>query len=119
MPFLEKIDIFQALQDFFGIYEPYVVDATLRELEGLAKRNDKKARAARIALLLIKQKNLKIAAIYELESSKYADDSILKFVSKHRDFVVATLDKELINALKEHGIKVLMFNKSKKQFMWG
>ena len=80
-----RIDFLEELQ--FGGFEIYVPEQVLRELENL------KDYSAKIALNLLKEKRVEKVVL----PVNYVDEGIARFCERHRDFVLATLDKELLD----------------------
>jgi len=97
-----KVDIFSEINRICEFpYEIIIIDKTLKELKKLNEGNGKKARAAKLALKLLKQKHTKI--IKTLEA--HADDAILEVVGNN--YIVATQDQELKKRLKKKHIKII------------
>lgn len=87
-----KINIFSELERICDFnYQIYVLDKTIKEIK---KHKNKKA--VKLALEIIKKKNLKV-----LKSGKgKVDDSLLKLAKKN--YIIATQDKELKKNLKNY-----------------
>ena len=104
------IDIFTEINNIMKHpYRLVVYDKTLKELEGIIKKGKgKDVMAAKLALILIKQKNLKIK---HSSSKTYLDDTIVKESDKNT--IVATQDKELIRRLKEKRIPIIRLKQKK------
>ena len=91
------VDIFELLKD----YEIVTLSSCMDELKKLSKTKGKDGKAARIALQLIKEKNIEV-----IESNEKGDKAILNYALREK-CVVGTNDKELIKALKNKGIKII------------
>ncbi|MFH1173635.1 MAG: hypothetical protein V1725_00700 [archaeon] len=103
--FERRLDIFtEAKRVVPGKAELFVVEETLQELTHLAEKGEKLAirQAAKLAIILIKQQNLKRLRGFPKKS---ADDAILARAGKE-DYVL-TQDKELKARLKGKGVGVL------------
>lgn len=80
-----RIDFLEEL--YFKGFEVYVPEQVLRELENL------KDYSAKTALNLLKTKNVKKVVL----PVSYVDEGIARFCERHRDFILATLDRELMD----------------------
>jgi len=112
IPFEFKVDIFSEIKRLMTEpYELYIFEATLDELTKLSKGNGKAAIAAKAAIKLIKQKNLK--SLPNSINEKYVDSLILDGVT-NKD-IVCTQDQALKRLLKakHKGIRLIAL-KSKK-----
>jgi len=98
-----KVDIFRELDSLFGVYEIYIVEGILAELEKIQRTgNTRDKRAAALGIQLLKTKALKI-----LKSPQgHVDDVLLQKASQ--GFLIATQDKELKKQLKK---KIILRNK--------
>jgi hypothetical protein len=111
IPYQFNIDIFKEIQRVVeGNYELTTLDCVVNELEKLKKGRGKDAAAARVALLLIKEKNVKVINTCE----KNVDNTIYKIADQNT--IVATNDKDLIKKLKDKKVKVL-YLRSKQQIL--
>ncbi len=99
-----KIDLFS---EFLG-EEIFVTKSIINELENIMKKNSENKLYAKIALDLIKNKNVKI-----LDEEGYTDDLLIKLGKE--GYKIATEDSELIERLKKEGIKGY-FLRQKKYF---
>ena len=90
-----------------------IPEACVRELEKLSLGKGKKARAARIALEIIKRKNMEILPT----SGEDCDPSLLE-IARSGGFRVLTADKELIKKLRLNRIEILSV-KDGKIIDWG
>jgi uncharacterized protein len=107
-----KVDVFSEIKRLLN--EPYelcIYQGTIDELLDLSKGSGNKANAAKLALKLIKQKNLK--SLPNSINEKYADNLILEGVT-NKD-IVCTQDQALKRLLraKHKGIRLITL-KSKK-----
>ncbi len=96
------VDIYDYLKD----YELYTISSCVEELKKLAKKKGKDAKAAKVALKLMKEKNVRI-----IKTKGKADKAILDRAAD--GFSVATNDVELIKALKKQHIKVIRLRQKK------
>lgn len=110
IPSQYKIDIFQEIKKIMN--EPYeicVFKETITELKKIASGKGKDSSNAKVALLLIKQKNLK--SLKNSHNLGYVDDIILNNITN--EDIVCTQDKALKKRLKEKypSIKIITLNK--------
>jgi rRNA-processing protein FCF1 len=93
------VDIFEELQEACDFqYELYTTTANIEELEKIAKTGTIKDRtAAKVAIGLIKAKDLKIIAV---ERDIIADDSLHRL--SENGYLIATADRELQKRLKRY-----------------
>lgn len=107
IPFRFKIDVFSEIKNIIGEYEAVLSNIIVRELEGLASGSGKHAREAKLALSMLRQKNIRI-----VETQTPADEWIYDYAVENKA-IVATNDSELAKKLKKQGIKVIVLrNKS-------
>ena len=106
-----KVDIFLEIERICNFnYELYVLDKTVGELKNIAeKQKGKHKEAARIAMQLLKLKNVKEV---KSGSKKHTDDAILDCSIKE-GYLVATQDKDLKRKLINHGIEVIVLRQKK------
>jgi len=106
IPYQFKVDIFEEIErtaDFN--YSLNVLDKTIDELNKIIdEQKGKHKEAAKLALSLIKNKNIKKIKTKE----GLVDDLLLE-----QDAIVATQDKELINRLKQAKKKVIQLRQKK------
>jgi rRNA-processing protein FCF1 len=102
MPFQFRIDIFEALTNLIGAYEPLVLSDVLWELRMLSTARGKAGSAARAALRIAEQ--CTVVRCEEEESS--VDKKILYYASTHGCMVV-TNDRGLRQSLLAKGIPVI------------
>lgn len=103
-----RLDIFE---EIFRVipskYEIYVLSGTIKELEKLINSPLlSKKQAAKIALELIKIKNINILKISE---SQLVDDTLVDL----NGYIIATIDTELKRRLKQKGTRVLTIRQKK------
>jgi uncharacterized protein len=93
------VDIFEELKKACDFqYELYTTSANVEELEKLTKTGTVKDRtAAKVAIGLIKAKDLKIIAV---ERGITADDFL--FSLSENGYLIATVDRELQKRLKKY-----------------
>lgn len=87
-------------------HELYVLDRSIKELENLI--NQKKAKNAKLALQILKAKNIKTLKT----SSKKDVDTLLR---EKKAYAVATNDKELISKIKNKKIFIIRQKKLIKE----
>lgn len=88
-----KLDIIQSMMDcLYAKCIPYITDCVLGELEKLGRRY-------RIALRIVKDPRFQ--RIPCLHKGTYADDCIIKRVTQHKCYIVATCDKELKRRIRK------------------
>ena len=111
IPYQFGIDIFEEIDRVVeGNYKLTTLDCVVEELKKLKKSKGKEATAANIALILIKQKNVKVINTHE----KNVDIKIYKMADKNT--IVATNDRVLRQKLKNKNVKVL-YLRSKKHII--
>ena len=100
--YLAKIDVFEELKSA-GFYRFYLPDGVIEELKILRdKLSGKYSRAARFALQLVeREKNLEV-----VEIRGTGTDSALIELSKRKNCVLITNDRDLRKKAKEQGISV-------------
>jgi len=102
IPFQFNIDIFEEIDRVVeGDYELTTLDCVVEELKKLKKARGKDAVAAKVALIMIKEKKIKIIKTHE----KNVDKTIYKISDKNT--IVATNDKNLMQKLKEKNVKII------------
>jgi len=106
-----KLDIFTQIEEL--VKEPHylcIVDKSITELNKLTIIGKEKDRfAAKLALVLIRQKNLK--TLHGFASKKSVDDIIVK--KSDKDTFIATQDKALRKRLKDKGSKIIGLRQKK------
>ncbi len=108
------LDIFKEIEKLADFnYRLYILDLSIEELQKIlkeAKEKDKKS--AKIALALLKRKNIKIIRTKTKEfQGLYADDVLVRL---SKDHIIATLDKDLKRKIK--GKKIIF--RQKKYLTW-
>lgn len=107
VPFKFKVDIFRELEKF-GKPELYTLDMVLEELGELSKKKGRNARAARLALILIKKKGVKT-----IKSGLGSTDAQILKTATQENFTVCTLDKELEKGLHARKVPVVFLRQKK------
>ena len=82
------------------------LSACMKELEKIAKGNGKQATEARVAMELVKKHVMVVGA------DRKADKAIHDYALKN-GCAVATNDRELIESLKRHNIKIIRLRQGK------
>lgn len=110
-----KIDIFSEIERIISQeYQIFVLDKTVDELNKIiSEQRTKEKKTAKFALDAIKLKNLNI---YRTKDKKNVDDALFE-ISKDKDAIIATLDKELKKRLK--GDVLIVRQKRFLAFSWG
>ncbi len=110
------VDIFAELERVCSFnYKTVVLEATIKELEGIVSdktASAKDRKAAELGCQLIKAKGVKVI-MPERKVFKSADKAILDFAvagnrAAHKSVIVATQDKELRDTLRSHGVGVII-----------
>jgi len=113
IPYQFKIDIFEEIDRIVEEeYELVTLDIIVEELKKLTKTKSKDAIAAKIALELIKKRNVKIINTKD----KNVDNIIVDISDKNT--IVATNDKILRKKLKDKNVKTL-YLRSRKHLEMG
>ncbi|MCC7574323.1 hypothetical protein KO361_01925 [Candidatus Woesearchaeota archaeon] len=107
------IDVFTEIDKI--IQEPYelcVMESTIHELENILKETAKQKQGlnAKLALILIKQKNLKTI---RSSFTEYADDSIIEYTAQNPKTIIATQDKDLRNRIKKIPARIIKLRQKK------
>ncbi len=103
-----NVNIFEEIEKIVeGQYQLIVLDSIIKELEKIAGTQKKDSSAAKVALQLIKNRNIRVIKAHE----KSTDKSIIEMVDD--DTIVATNDKALKERLKKRNVKII-YLKSKK-----
>lgn len=97
------IDIFSQLRG----NDLFTIEPVIRELKSFEKGDSKKARAAKLALEIIKSKHLKVLKSKETS----ADKSLITYSSK--GYTIATQDIELRKKIKEAGGQAIYIRQRK------
>ena len=113
LPFQFKINILKELAYLIESSHYYLISSnTLGELEKLGKITGKNGMAARLALKMIKNNNIKV-----VRSDMNVDDWIVNY-ARDNNAVVCTNDAALRKRLKSFGIKMIaMKSRSKLGFV--
>ena len=111
IPYQFNIDIFEEIDRVVeGEYELITLDCVVYELKKLKKSRGKNAAAAKVGLILIKEKNVKVIKTNE----KKVDNAIYKIADNKT--IIATNDRDLIKKLKNKNVKIL-YLRSKKHIV--
>ena len=100
-----KVDVFSELME----HDLFVLDKVIEELEKLAENRGKDGTAARVALQLVKKRDVGI-----LEADESTDDALILYGK--RGYAIATQDTKLKRKLKKGNVK-LIYVKQKKYVM--
>ena len=107
-----KLDVLEKLKD---LGEPVVLACVFRELENLAKSNKSAKRNAKLALEILKKRDIAPA-----EHSKHAmhesADKMILLLAKEHGYAVATNDAKLVKDLKKNMVKVIRL-RQKRYFL--
>ena len=105
-----RVDIFSEIDRICAFsYEIAVLDKTLDELEKIVREQKGKNRdAAKLALQLLKKKDLKIIPT---ASQKSADEALIELAGK--DTIIATQDSAVRNAARKKLAKVIFLRNKK------
>ncbi len=111
-----KVDIFEEIKKLMDHpYELCIFKETIDELNKIASTNNKHKTAAKIALKLIKQKNLKSLENSFKKGEIYIDDIILNSVDEH--MIVCTQDRELKKTLKAKFNKIRIISLKSQKYL--
>jgi rRNA-processing protein FCF1 len=118
LPKTKKIDIFQEIRSAANCKIAYIIlDSVVKELNKLKTDKNLKINkrvAAKVALELLKQKNLKI----EQGSNEHTDDAILKkaleLKKSGEKIAIATQDKNLISRALNQEIQIFALRQKKQ-----
>lgn len=105
-----KVDIFSEIDRICNFnYKIYILDKTTHELKDIVeKQKGKQKDAARIALQLLKLKNI---STIKTTSKRHTDDIIVEYAKK--DYLVATQDKDLKRRLINQNTIVIVIKQKK------
>ncbi len=100
-----RLDIFEKIMEIMSEpYELVTIKPVMSELEKVASGAGKGAIAARVALELVRMRNVKI-----IRASGRADGAIIRLSEKNG--IVCTQDRWLQRALKKKGVRILAMRK--------
>lgn len=102
-----RLDIFSELARF-GRPEVFTLDLVVSELKRLASGQGRDSRHARLALDLIREKEVEV-----LEALGKETDSELERLASEQDFAVCTQDRALQRRLKNEGILVIFLRQGR------
>jgi len=111
LPVQFKIDIFSEISDLLEEKVEFIVfDSTLKELSEISKSKGKDGTAARVALKLLEEGNIRIIK----GQSKNVDNDIISYCKQNKNTLVATNDATLRKKLKRIGVRVIFLRGRKK-----
>ena len=103
-----RVDIYEQMRGF-GKPELYTADLVVSELEKLAKGKGKDGANARLALMLVKENNVKI-----LKSGKAGStDEAIRRIATREGMSICTADKRLKTELVRRNIPIISLRKKK------
>ena len=102
-----KKDVFEIASEKYPLRKQLISDGIISELEKMASYKGTKANEAKIALKILRHKNLKVD-----NKTEYVDSWILDTASKNADSLVITNDTKLFKNLKSKGIEAKKLSKS-------
>ncbi len=102
-----RLDVFSELRNF-GKLELYTLDLIVKELEKISEGRGRDSRHAKLALLLIGKKNVKV-----LKTENRNTDSEIERVASEKDMTVCTQDRALIRKLKARKADVIIIRQKK------
>lgn len=102
LPVQFGIDLYSELERILGAFDPFVLDGTLRELEGLSSGRGRDASAARVGRTLAQRCRIVSAP----DASGTVDEQIVRYAQANGCAVV-TNDIALRQTLKDRGIRVI------------
>lgn len=108
IPYQFKADIFSEINRICDFrHDVFVLDKTIDELKKIVKlQKGKNKEAAKIALLLIKNKKIK-----KIRTNENLD--VDRILLKQKDAIIATQDIELKRKLKKKGIRTINLRQRK------
>jgi uncharacterized protein len=114
LPGERGIDILSELERIMTEpYEACVIDKSIEELQNIIDKSPQKKEgfSAKLAIVLIKQKNLKTVKSF---SEEYADIAIVNYAQKNaKSVIVATQDKDLRDKLKKIPVRTIQLRQEK------
>ncbi len=102
-----RVDIFSELQKF-GKPELYTLDLIVEELEKISGEGGKDSRHARLALLLVEKKDIRI-----LRTENRNTDMEIERVASEGGMAVCTQDRTLIRRLRAKKLDVIIIRQKK------
>lgn len=109
MPVQFRIDLFEALRDLLGKYEPLVLEEVVHELEGLARGSGNDAAAARAGLIFAGR----CTTVRGRSTAPSVDERVAAYASDEECMVV-TNDRRLRATLLAAGVAVITLRNQKK-----
>jgi rRNA-processing protein FCF1 len=104
-----RVDIFSGLLNL-GYTEIFTLDIVVRELEKFSTKGGKTAKAARIALELVR--NCEVSIIQTKGDITEADAEILR-LARNKGCTICTQDRELLRRAKAAGMRVITMRQQK------
>jgi hypothetical protein len=124
IPFQFRVDIFSEFDRLFSVYELFVLDKNIEELEKIVSEQRGKHRdAAKLGLSLLKARGFNVLkTVKHLNSNSslpkisFVDNLIVSFAIEG-NFIVATQDKLLKEKLKNSEVKIVTLRQKKYLIM--
>jgi len=104
-----RVDIFSGLLNL-GYTEIFTLDIVVRELEKFSTKGGKTAKAARIALELVR--SYEVSIIHTKGDITEADAEILR-LARNKSYTICTQDRDLASRAKAAGMRVIMLRQKK------
>ena len=102
-----RVDVFSELQKF-GKPELYTLDLIVEELKKISGKGGKDSKHARLALLLVEKKDIRI-----LRTENRNTDMEIERVASESGLAVCTQDKDLISKLRAKKLDVIIIRQKK------
>ncbi|MCX6697284.1 MAG: nucleotide-binding protein [Methanoregula sp.] len=110
MPAQFRIDLFEELRALVGAFDPVVLPGVVQELSGLSRAKGRDGAAARYGLSLAAKCTV---ADSDKTLSGTVDEQVIDYAVRH-NCLVLTNDRQLRDALLDHGNGVISMRKQKK-----
>jgi len=110
MPAQFRIDLFEELRALVGAFDPVVLPGVVQELSGLSRAKGRDGAAARYGLSLAAKCTV---ADSDDTLSGTVDEQVIDYAVRH-NCLVLTNDRQLRDALLDHGNGVISMRKQKK-----
>ena len=110
MPAQFRIDLFEELRALVGAFDPVVLPGVVQELSGLSRAKGRDGAAARYGLSLTAKCTV---ADSDKTLSGTVDEQVIDYAVRH-NCLVLTNDRQLRDALLDHGNGVISMRKQKK-----
>lgn len=108
IPYQLGIDLYAALGELLGSYEPLVLEDSIKELKGIVQKGGKEGAAARMGIAFAER-----ASVVSSVAEGSVDEQILSF-AQATGCMVLTNDAALRRELRRRGINVISVRKRKK-----